>query len=526
MELLHSVRTSPLKAGLLAFWLVCVPVLGLAYMMVPTSPDQALFDYIAWMNLHGAPYYKGAAEQNWPGEMLIHELGIRLFGVHFWTFRLIDFLLMQVASIGIFLFLKRAGVSLAPFVFLALYPVIYTTSGYWMAGQRDIVAAGILILASALLVSTSPGPSRFLQAGLAGSLIAFAVLIRPTYASFLFGVLLLDLLGWLRKDNLASSRIHHSLSIVGGFVLVIGSMVIAGLLVGSLGDWYEQTILFNLQVYPSTRSPLELFHQLAIALSQWWHWMALFAGAGLLMWLCRRGLRAELLLVVGLGLTILLSYFVQGKGFGYHLGGLIPLLVLLTAVSIDQLLEICAGATSVRWRWAVGATAFVVIAVTVVGTMKKAAAFLPQLETLARGTFQPVPVAGPDSLDADETRILVDRIQGGSSVDQYFFQWGRNFEIGYLSQRPSSTRFISTPAIDLISDRFEKANAWLTEFNNDLTAKPPAFILVDRSSLGTLGSPLSVPADASAALRILIDKINSGYRPVLTSDKVVLFERR
>src|SRR5262245_23054047 len=94
---------SPLKYGFLAFWLAATPVLGLLYMMVPPSPDQSLFDYIAWMKLHGTPYYKGAAELNWPGEILIHELGIRLFGVHFWTYRLIDFLLMQMGTGGMFL---------------------------------------------------------------------------------------------------------------------------------------------------------------------------------------------------------------------------------------------------------------------------------------------------------------------------------------------------------------------------------------------------------------------------------------
>src|SRR5258708_5456999 len=91
------------QRALIIVWLVSAPILALLYMLVPTSPDHALFDYIAWMHVKGAQYYSGAGEINWPGVMLIHELGIRLFGVHSWTFRLTDFLVMQVVgSTGIF----------------------------------------------------------------------------------------------------------------------------------------------------------------------------------------------------------------------------------------------------------------------------------------------------------------------------------------------------------------------------------------------------------------------------------------
>src|ERR1017187_1604240 len=147
---------------------------------------------------------------------------------------------------------------LAPFIVLAIYPIIYTTAGEWMAGERDIIGAELLIFASVLLISTFNGLAGVVKSALAGSLIAFAVLIRPTYASFIFGVLLLDILGSLNLKTLRLSRIEHIWSVLGGFIALIGAMLIAGWLIGNLGDWYDQTILFNLQSYSSESSQLEL----------------------------------------------------------------------------------------------------------------------------------------------------------------------------------------------------------------------------------------------------------------------------
>jgi hypothetical protein len=516
-----------LKSGLLVFWLVSAPVLALLYMMVPTSPDQALYDYIAWMQLHGAPYYKGVVDMNWPGVMLIHELGIRLFGVHFWTFHLIDFLIMQIGTVAIFLFLRCAGFLLAPFIVLAIYPIIYTTAGEWMAGERDIIGAEFLIFASVLLISTFNGLAGVVKSALAGSLIAFAVLIRPTYASFIFGVLLLDILGSLNLKTLRLSRIEHIWSVLGGFIALIGAMLIAGWLIGNLGDWYDQTILFSLQSYPFRMTKLELLFQCIYLLSNSWHWMTLFAGLGLLTWLYRRGLRIEPIIIVGIGLTIILSYFVQGKGFAYHLGGLIPLLILLTAVSIDALMSIFIEATSTQRRWACGIVALFVIVVTIFGTLKKFTALSPQLQTLAGGEFKPIRAVDlVDNLNAEETQTLVGLIQAGSTPDEYFLQWGRNFTIGYLSQRRSNTLFFNTSVFETLSDRFDKEHHWLAKFSHDLIAKPPVFILVKRSSLDNLEAPLVSPTGAPAAFQLLIERINSNYRIALVSEKIVLFKQK
>ena len=261
--------------------------------------------------------------------------------------------------------------------------------------------------------------------------------------------------------------------------------------------------------------------------------MTFLGGAGLVLWLYRRGPRLEVLLISGLGLTMILSYFVQGKGFGYHLGGLIPLLVMLTSVCIEELLAISSETTTIEWRWTLVAITFGAIALTVIGTIKKLSVYSPQLATVTRGVFQPAyPDGDPNYLKADELNSIISRIEAGSLPDEYIFQWGTNFEVGYLAGRRSSSRFINIAQLTLlsdrfgkISDRFENAKGWLAEFSRDLIVKQPAFIIVERNSLGTIRNPLAAPTDASAALRILVERINSGYRIVMTNDKIVLFER-
>ena len=109
-----------LRRALVLLWLVSAPVLCLLWLKVEPSPDQAQFDYMGWMATMGQPFYAGSFDMNWPGGMLLHEAAIRLFGPVLWSWHMLDFLLMQCATIAAAVFLWRAGFRLAPFVALLL----------------------------------------------------------------------------------------------------------------------------------------------------------------------------------------------------------------------------------------------------------------------------------------------------------------------------------------------------------------------------------------------------------------------
>ena len=61
---------------------------------------------------------------------------------------------MQPAIVGMYFFLRSAGLRFAAAAIALAYPVIYVTSGGWQAGHRDIVGMQFLIAASAVLLTS------------------------------------------------------------------------------------------------------------------------------------------------------------------------------------------------------------------------------------------------------------------------------------------------------------------------------------------------------------------------------------
>ena len=140
-------------------------VCALYYCSVVPSPDQSLYDYIAWQGIKGIPWYSGSVDVSWPGPFLIEDLGIRAFGVQRWTARLTDFLVLQPAMVGMFFFLRSAGLRYAALAIAIVYPVIYVTAGGWQAGHRDIVGMKFLIASGRAAARRPLALARMLAGG-------------------------------------------------------------------------------------------------------------------------------------------------------------------------------------------------------------------------------------------------------------------------------------------------------------------------------------------------------------------------
>ena len=466
------------RLPLLALWAAAFAALSAVYLTVAASPDQALFDYIAWSHLQGDVYYGGAVEQNFPGKMFMHEIGIRLFGAEFWSFRAIDALVLAPVTWAGAGFLARSGFTAAPWIFLFLYPVLYVTSGYWMAGQRDIVAMGLLLAAAFLAVP--PQARRGLAASLlAGALVASAALIRPTYLSALAGLLIFDWLRFAGEPRLGwGVRLGQSLALCLGFGAVIAAVVGYGARLGVLDDFYQQTFLFNLEAYQIPQSRLRLVPDMVWLFTRSWHWIVALAVLGGLVWAALRGLNRALLLVAGLGAAAILSYFVQNKGFGYHLGGLLPLLTLLVAVAVDGLNQWRKSAGHPALRTLSALALVLGVALITLGTAKKLWTYRENATRLARGDFVPVQhdTRQPAWADiAESVRI----IQAHSPPDAFVLQWGRVFIVPFLAERRSTLRFFSIAGLDTFGAGFSGYRDWLAEIERDLQAKRPAFVVID-----------------------------------------------
>jgi hypothetical protein len=507
------------RLPLLALWAAWFAALAAIYLTVPVSPDQALFDYIAWSHLQGDLYYAGAVEQNFPGKMVLHEIGIRLFGVEFWSFRAIDALLLGLATWAGAGFLWRTGFRSAPWIFLFLYPVIYVTSGYWTAGQRDIVAMGILM--GALCLMGSPPSRRAGMASLAaGALVAMAVLIRPTYLSALVGLLIFE---WLRfagePARVWTARLGQSIALCLGFGAVIGAAAWYGARLGVLDDFYQQAILFNLEAYQVPQPRSRLVPPMLFVLSNSWHWIVVLGLLGGAIWGVQRGWSRGLLLIVGLVAAVLLSYFAQNKGFGYHLGGLLPLMVVLIAAGVDGLNRWRREARRPALRHLAALGLLFAIALAGLGSAKKLWAYRDNAVALLHGDFAPVQHDPRQPVWADISES-VQIIREGSPPDAHVLQWGRVFVVPFLAERRASLRFFQLAGLDrLATSGFSGYAAWTDEIARDLRDKPPAFAVIDKKEV-----PLPLDPEPDGRIDNLLTQVLAEYRIVQDTPHYVLLE--
>ncbi len=498
---------------LIGLWLVSAPFLCLLYLTAPPSPDQSQFDYMGWLALNGGPFYVGSFDMNWPGKMALHAAGIRLFGVEPWTWRFTDFLLMQVLAVAAARFLWLAGWRSAPFIFLALYPAIYVTAGFWTAGQRDIVAAGMLFAAAGAAMPGGRGEGwRVL---LAGACVGYAVLIRPTYLSYLAGLMLLEALPLATPRPRVLPRPVRAVLYPVGAALVLGAMALSGLWRGNLDDFWAQSFVFNLSIYVGS-SPQDLLATAERLFIHSWHWFTGLGALGLLIWLWRDRASHAVILAIGLGGTFAVSFLVQNKGFGYHLAGFIPLLIAFTAVALDWL-----GARAFAPRRPVAGILFAgAVLLVLAGTAAKIENHRAGLALLARGEI--APVSGWGMTEADR-RSVVDAIRAGSGPEDYVAQYGTRYALLYRAERRHSYRYF-TPAADQIRPDFPMYEAWMAEVHAGLSERAPAFVLFDRRwALGPADALRPLDPDAPI-LTALLAHVALGHRVAFETDAVILFE--
>lgn len=506
---------------LLPLWALWFGLLAALYLTVPTSPDQALFDYIAWSHLQGDVYYGGAVEQNFPGKMLLHEIGIRLFGAEFWSFRAVDALLLGLVTLAGAGFLRRCGFTIAPWVFLFLYPPLYVTAGYWLAGQRDIVAMGLL-LGAAVLALPPDGRRSFLASLAAGALVAMAALIRPTYLSALAGLLIFDWLRLAGEPRLGwATRLGQNLALILGFLAVIAAIAAYGVRLGVLDDFYQQAILFNLEAYQIPESRWRLLDPIVFYATRIWHWILALALLGGVIWGIRHGAVRGLLLVVGLAVMVILSYFVQNKGFGYHLGGLLPLMILLNGVAVDGL---ATWAREGGTRLALRRLALLAVAtLMVLGTASKLWSYRENIAHLARGEFIPVQ-HNPGQPSWQDISDSVRLIREGSDPDAFMLQWGRVFVVPFLAERRSTLRFFQIAGLDGFGAGFSGYPDWLAEIAHDLRDKRPAFVLIDTKEVSL--PPASLAGTTGVSIDRMVWDMLTDYEVVQRTPHYILMEAR
>jgi hypothetical protein len=516
----HDIAGSGGRPALIAWLLLYAAVsvtCALYYCSIVPSPDQSLYDYIAWQGIKGIPWYSGSFDVSWPGPFLIEDLGIRAFGVQRWTARLTDFLVLQPAIVGMVFFLRSAGLRFAAVAVALAYPVIYVTAGGWQAGHRDIVGMQFLIAASALVLSDR---ARWRGSFFAGVVLGYAVMLRPTYLAF--APLLLIAAALPRPLDARAVVARAFIPLALGTLVVPLAFAVAGLWAGNLWDWYDQGIRFVVSVYQVDGSRWRLFGLAWIVISQSIAWLLIAGLLGGCIWVSRAGAAPRhLTLLAGMLGTVGISYVVQNKGFGYHLGGLIPILTLLALGGAELAL---AGHRSRPVRAAASAAALCIVVVLAAGVARRTQhyilPFLAQLRIHDPATFQ-------DQVASTNEAVAI--IASESGPNDRFFQWGWNSDVGFLSQRRSASRYVG-PLFALIDERHTNYIGWIAIFQHELAQNKPAFILLDLTTVppetNTAQFPIVLPAgNTSRGLSALVDILDRDYVVRARWPDKILFKR-
>ena len=498
------------RRGLTAFWAAYAAVTLISafiYLRIPSSPDQSLFDYMAWLDLHGVPFYSGTFDMTWPGQLVFHELAILIFGVHWWTARAGDFILLQPAVLAIFVFLKRSGFAKAAITAALLYPIIYVTSGAWTAGHRDFTGMHFLI-AAAIFALPGERPRRWGPL-VAGMLAGYATMIRPTYLLFAPLVFLSGLHKWKRDAEWTEGALRQGSIFALGTLTPAIVFALLGLAHGTLQAWYVDSIRFVFDVYPSAGGRARLFGTaLSLLVGQLW-WLTIIGGLGALLWLWSGRSRHGLWLICAMGLTAFVSYLVQNKGFGYHLAGAIPLIVMLGCAGADVTLAGPLRLAPVRS----GAGVLIALLLVAGVSLRIVHALRPMAPSAARMQSSP--------LKLDDSLALAQIIRSESAPDDTMLEWGWQYQVPFLAQRRSATRLVNVPAVKLIKPGQPTFGAWLTDFDRALTAHPPKFILVETAELAPTGGQ-----DAQHSIVGIVQRhIGSGYVVRDRRQGVVLLKR-
>jgi hypothetical protein len=479
-------------------WLLYSSILGFLYAQIPPNPDQSIFNYIGWIWIRGGLPYRDAVDVNFPGAMVLHALAQLVFGNHLWSFRLFDYfgLLGFVAVVGRFL-RRRQGRSVA-IVFVPLYQAMYVVSGYWFAGQRDILAAHLVLLAGLVFLKRIEG-GRVVFCIAAGALIWGALLIKPTYLISLPILLAIDV-ALRRRSGRHPGRMLADQTITALTVLaLVGLTVATGWIAGVLDDWYDASILFVVERYSSDMENALVLKSLSLLLWKSWKWYVAYAVCGGVLW-WRSGDRSTLLVALGVLAATLVSCFAQGKGFEYHFGGLLPVLALFMANFLSRL---AAWAVAPRAHPAVRLAAAAPLLIAALGLASKLELqFGRQVEwhlgIISRCAY------------LDQYRLctpirLGEFIRSHSDPDATILTFSYNYDmiIHEVSGRRNAVRFAPTVLIDMARPPFRHADRWHEELESALREHPPRYIVT-----------CDMPAPVNRPLRVLHEALKSDYAKI------------
>lgn len=505
-------RSSALfTAAIAGAWFIYSLGIGALYLATPPNPDSSIFDYMSWRGLQGDRLYVDVIEQNWPGAVWVHMLSTALFGNTLWAFRLLDYLLLLAACLAMYRLAKNSGFTWTSVIAPPLYQMMYLTSSPWLTGQRDAFGAHILLVVSAVYLSIRGAwQPRWML--LFGAACAFVVMIRPTYLLFPALIMLGELVVFWRDRLQRRKLIKGSLVAMAGFAGFLLVLILAGLSTGGLRGWYEAAILYNLTVYSGSAGVVQTAQAL-LATAAMWHWYLGFSAIGLCLWYAK-GDRAALAFVMAISVTAIVSFLVQGKAFGYHLAGLLPVMALLAGQTIAWAVE-----TIGRYRkpYVLVVIAALILLVAMAGTARKFRAVQPQALYLAgktdQSTYLQTSEFSFDGIGIANISEVAAYLETHTDAQDTVLVWNRGVAINFLAARQLPVPFATVGALAEFRHEEGLAAQWISQLRGALRCTPPKYIVVgSKQRLVDMATKKMYPGQRSKADEMVASAMADHYR--------------
>jgi hypothetical protein len=455
---------------LIATSLVFFVVLGFLYVPIPPNPDGELLGYMGHVVLKGGVLYRDAGDVNMPGEPLLHGAALAMFGNHYWSYPLLDYLLL-LAFVIVMGWLMRADHGILPgLLFLFIYPLVYATAGFWMSGQRDYLAAHAVTVAAFLLLHRIAGRGLVWPI-LSGALIGVAILLKPTFVVIYPLLLAYDFYRGRRLRVLMADASALAL----GTAAVIGPLVVLGAVTGALRPWYEVTILYSWENYAADGHLAAVTDGLLRFARISWHWYIVVALCGTVAWTLSRP-RHSLAVTLIVGVVVAGSALLQKKGYGYHLAGE---LVVLTLLGVYFLMEVLRYGFLVPDRRARVLLLMMPLTLFGFGLASKCVTVLRRPALRMAGIITEQQFLSDYAFDdvIATARYVAHATKPGQTVWPYT----RHLMICILADRTMPTRF-STPMLLRWAKPSPLAAAWKEEVRLTLEQRPPELIIIERDT--------------------------------------------
>ena len=280
----------------------------------PLIHDSPLMHYIASRMLAGDVPYRDLYDMNMPGTYFLHITTLTLFGGSDLAWRLFDLLWLGFSALSIWLFSRIFG--LFPAAFAALfYITFHISTGPFLMGQRDFLMCPFLMLASHFMGRYLENPRQKLHLFFTGTLLGFAVTIKPLAAILI--VFFLLLYGYMTFKR-GQPSMKGSLALIGGTCIAPLLTFLWLIQTDALSSFWEILIQW-LPVY----GELERQHFTSLVATALKGLMLLIPSLIImipLFFLVKPSLKELRLLILLQGtLYSLLQFFIQGKGWEYHL---------------------------------------------------------------------------------------------------------------------------------------------------------------------------------------------------------------